>query len=344
MGFRHSILLLGCLANIVSYTDRSSLSLTLLEMENDLPNFDKAAQGVALSAFFCGYILTQVAGGLLSRRYGPKHVIIGAVAMWSFAALCTPTAAAAGLGWLFAARVLLGLGEGVLLPCLQDLAVAWVPPMERSTATTAMTSGQFVGTSVAYLAAPMVAAWWPSVFYLFGTCGLVLCALFGAVVTSTPHEHRCVRAAEMQLIESGRECDAVEHDQRRLRDHVDVTDTVELHATHASCSGCCTAGAAHVTSATTSAAGAGGGAGDGAGDGAQGVESSHYKRHVSSDEGSSSSSSSSDSHLHHAAPARSLVRRRDFGHVHLGRFLCNRAAVVIYIAVRAPHAREIGRG
>ena len=52
MGYRHVVLLLGCLCNIISYTDRSSLSLTLLEMEKTLHWFGEAEQGVALSAFF----------------------------------------------------------------------------------------------------------------------------------------------------------------------------------------------------------------------------------------------------------------------------------------------------
>ena len=69
MGFRHFILLLGCLANIVSYTDRSSLSLTLLEMEKTLDGFGPQQQGIALSAFFWGYILTQVVGWKIVRLY-----------------------------------------------------------------------------------------------------------------------------------------------------------------------------------------------------------------------------------------------------------------------------------
>ena len=217
MGYRHVVLLLGCLCNIISYTDRSSLSLTLLEMEKTLHWFGEAEQGVARSAFFWGYLMTQLLGGLLSRRFGPKPVIISAVILWSLAAVATPSAARGGLGYLFVARVVLGLGEGVLLPCLQDLAQAWAPPAERSIAGTVMTSGQLMGTSVAFCAAPLVSWWWPSVFLIFGSTGFVWCAVFAVLVTSSPRDHRCVGKAEQLLIESGRDRDATASDEVGLR-------------------------------------------------------------------------------------------------------------------------------
>ena len=299
MGYRHVVLLLGCLANIVSYTDRSSLSLTLLEMEKQLPYFGEAEQGIVLSAFFCGYLLTQVVGGLLSRRYGPKRVIVGAVFVWSAATLGTPSAASAGLGCLFAARVVLGLGEGVLLPCLHDLALAWVPPVERSTAASAMTSGQFVGTIIAYAASPLVSAWWPSVFYLFGGCGFLWCALFSALASSSPHEHRCVGAVELRHIASGRERDAIESDQQSLRTHRGDMELATGEAyTSSSHSGTVGAAECHMPSSSDS-----------------------------------STASSADSAGSRASVARLTgAAKRSCDVVPWRRLLCNRAALAIYVA------------
>ena len=180
-GYRWVVLALGCFANIISYTDRSSLSLAVVPMSEELPYFTAASQGMALSAFYTGYMLTQVPGGILSRRYGPYRVVIAAVAMWSVATLLLPPAATTSLSWLFLARAALGCGEGLLLPCLHDLAQAWVPPTERSTSVALMTCGQFLGTITSLLSAPLVAACWPAIFYIWGGIGLGWCVLFGVL-------------------------------------------------------------------------------------------------------------------------------------------------------------------
>ena len=104
-----------------------------------------------------------------------KVTLTFAVFAWSLSTLLTPLAASGGLGLLLAARVAIGMGEGFCLPCLHVLAVEWVPATERSTAAALMTSGQFLGTVCALLAAPLAEWWWPSVFELFGLLGVVWC-------------------------------------------------------------------------------------------------------------------------------------------------------------------------
>ena len=146
--------------------------------------YNAAAEGGALASFFVGYATTQVLGGWLALRFGPKRVLLTAVFLWSLATLLTPAAAAADFGALVAARVLIGMGEGLLLPCLHALAVRWVPRDERSTAAALMTSGQFIGSVCALLAAPLIEEWWrlPSIC---GAVGLVWCPA-GAAAASTP--------------------------------------------------------------------------------------------------------------------------------------------------------------
>ena len=201
--YRYIILLLGCSANVISYTDRGVISLAIVPMAEDLQYMDEAAQGIALSAFFFGYICTQLLGGLLSRRYGPKRIIIGATSIFALATICTPAAARISLPTLFAARMVLGLGEGALLPCLHDLGVAWVAPTERSTAAALMTSGQFLGQAISMLCgAPLIAVRWSDAFYLFGGCGLLWCIIFAALVSNSPDDHRCVSRAELAVIQA----------------------------------------------------------------------------------------------------------------------------------------------
>lgn len=68
-----------------------------------------------------GYLLTQVAGGIWADRFGGKVVLGFGVVWWSMATALTPLAAQAGLPALLAARALMGIGEGVAMPAMNNL-------------------------------------------------------------------------------------------------------------------------------------------------------------------------------------------------------------------------------
>ncbi|KAJ8531927.1 hypothetical protein K7X08_011850 [Anisodus acutangulus] len=72
--------------------------------------------------------------GTLVDYYGGKLVMAWGVALWSMATLLTPWAAKASLWALLAMRMLLGIAEGVALPCMNNMIARWFPPTERSRA------------------------------------------------------------------------------------------------------------------------------------------------------------------------------------------------------------------
>ncbi|MGB1958880.1 MAG: MFS transporter, partial [Luminiphilus sp.] len=76
---------------------RADEMLTILDMAEEF-GYDAAAEGGALASFFVGYATTQVLGGWLALRFGPKRVLLTAVFLWSLATLLTPAAAAADFG------------------------------------------------------------------------------------------------------------------------------------------------------------------------------------------------------------------------------------------------------
>lgn len=53
--------------------------------------------------------------------YGGKVVMAWGVALWSLATFLTPWAAETSLWALLAMRVLLGIAEGVALPCMNNM-------------------------------------------------------------------------------------------------------------------------------------------------------------------------------------------------------------------------------
>lgn len=68
-------------------------------------------QGWILGSFFYGYILTQIPGGYLACRIGPKWLLGFGVLGTVVFTLLTPIAADLGASYLIAVRVLEGIGE-----------------------------------------------------------------------------------------------------------------------------------------------------------------------------------------------------------------------------------------
>ncbi|KHN84172.1 putative transporter C38C10.2 [Toxocara canis] len=70
--------------------------------------WSKGTQGSVLSAFFWGYIFSQILGGYLAGRFGGKIVIGFAVVASSVLNLISPVCANASVGLFIAIRVMLG--------------------------------------------------------------------------------------------------------------------------------------------------------------------------------------------------------------------------------------------
>ena len=89
-----------------------------------------------------GYLLTQVAGGIAADRLGGKVVLGLGVLWWSLATVLTPLAAQTSLPVLLAMRALMGVGEGVAMPAMNNLLSRWIPSQERSRSLAFVYSGE----------------------------------------------------------------------------------------------------------------------------------------------------------------------------------------------------------
>ena len=114
-------------------------------------------------------------GGSLADRLGGKRVLAAGVGLWSFFTFATPSAAQGGTATLLAARVLLGVGEGVAFPSIHSLVSKHVPSSLQSSAVGIITAASYAGTAIAFYISPILIAnfGWPSVFYIFGALGLL---------------------------------------------------------------------------------------------------------------------------------------------------------------------------
>eukprot|EP00798_Chlamydomonas_sp_ICE-L_P012428 gene12428-15627_t len=99
--------------------DRGNMSVAMPVSQTY--GWDGATVGLVQSSFFWGYLLTQVAGGIWADRYGGKMVLGFGVAWWSLATAFTPVAASMGLPVLLASRAIMGIGEGVAMPAMNNI-------------------------------------------------------------------------------------------------------------------------------------------------------------------------------------------------------------------------------
>lgn len=108
--------------------------------------WDEQLQGLILSAFYWGYVITHLPGGYLAERFGGKYTLSLGILSTAIFTLLTPVVVeAGGSTWLIVLRVLQGLGEGTTFPALSALLAMWIPLNERSKLGSLVFGGGQVG-------------------------------------------------------------------------------------------------------------------------------------------------------------------------------------------------------
>lgn len=201
---RYTLVFLSFCAVFVCYIDRVNISVAIIPMADEF-GWDAATQGIILSCFYLGYMVTQFLGGALADRYGGKVVLAIGVIWWSVFTIITPPAAALGLAALVVVRILMGMGEGVTFPSIYSLYGKWVPTDERARSMALTNSGIPIGQVAALLVAPWIAIqWgWEWVFYLFGAVGFVWFVFWHFLVAKDPASHGKVSTIERDEIAQG---------------------------------------------------------------------------------------------------------------------------------------------
>jgi ACS family sodium-dependent inorganic phosphate cotransporter len=172
---RRGLLVVLCaLCTALSYCDRVNLSVAVVQMSREL-GWGLQDKSDVLSAFFKGYIWTQIPGAYLAQRYG-GHVVLGVAALlWSIATLAVPWLALQSSAHVAFGRFMLGAFEGVVFPTIYTLLGARIPADERSRSLAGISIGIFAGAVFSFVASPLLVEGfgWPAVFYFFGWIGVL---------------------------------------------------------------------------------------------------------------------------------------------------------------------------
>lgn len=200
---RFRVVFLCFVSFIICNCDRINISVAILPMAKYY-GWSQTTVGVIQSAFFWGYVLTQIPGGYLADKYGGKQVLAAGVVVWSTMTILTPLAASTNIGVLLLARALLGVGEGVAMPAMNNMISKWVPETERSRSLSLTYSGMYLGSVVGLLLCPafIVSFGWQSVFYFFGALGFFWWAAWQFWTKSTPELSTTMSEKERAYINS----------------------------------------------------------------------------------------------------------------------------------------------
>ncbi|KVH58681.1 MFS transporter [Burkholderia sp. MSMB1072] len=167
---RHTLWLL-CALSFILYVDRVNLATAAGAIKAEL-GLSNTELGVAFSAFAYSYAICQIGGGWIADRFGARITLIGCGLIWVVSTFATGLVHSLGL--LFAARLLLGIGEGATLPAQARAITQWFPRERRGVVQGFTHSFSRLGNAVT---PPIVAAlmtWlsWRAAFFVIGAVTL----------------------------------------------------------------------------------------------------------------------------------------------------------------------------
>jgi MFS family permease len=183
-------------AAVLSYTDRLILGLLVDPIRHDLGFSDTQISILQGTAFAVLYAVIGLPLGRIADVVPRRALLVFAVLTWSVGtALC---GLANSFAALFAARLLVGLGEAALAPAAMSLIGDYFSPERRALPTGVFLTGMVIGGGsaiaiggfllnaaqhLAFAAIPMVGrlAPWREVLMVLGLSGTILAALLATV-------------------------------------------------------------------------------------------------------------------------------------------------------------------
>lgn len=140
-----AIAMLGS-AGVINYIDRSVLAIAAPAIAAEF-GFTPEAMGLIFSAFFIGYVISCLIGGLAVDRFGVRLVLGIAMSVWSV--FCGMTVLVVGFWTMMAVRLLFGFGEGPFNASINKAVHDWFPEDRRATALGIVIAGQPLGGALA---------------------------------------------------------------------------------------------------------------------------------------------------------------------------------------------------
>lgn len=189
IGSTRWILILASMTAIIALS--IDMSLPAQPVLSETFGVPSETAGLTLSVFMIGFAIAQLVVGYLSDAWGRRRVIVGGLALFSFAALACSFAPSIEI--LLVCRVLQGIGGAAAPVCARAMVRDTQPAKDAARILSTM----LATLAVAPMIAPSIGAvllsllGWRSIFATLALCGLVLMYLAHTTLEETlPTERR----------------------------------------------------------------------------------------------------------------------------------------------------------
>jgi len=186
---------------VINYMDRTNISVAAAAITAEL-KLSTFQLGLVFSAFGWTYVASQIPGGILIDKFGPRLLYAITLISWSVVTLCQGFIK--GFAALLGLRLAIGVFEAPSYPINNRIVTSWFPNHEKASAIAFYTSGQFIG--LAFLT-PLLAIvqqyfGWRGLFIITGATG-VIWGIIWYYFYREPTEHPNVNQAELDYISDG---------------------------------------------------------------------------------------------------------------------------------------------
>ena len=131
-----------------------------------------------MTAFYIGYVVTQIPGGVLADRFGPRVVLAAAMALQGLGTLGMGLTVDYQVGFFL--RVVCGLGAGCVYSSCLKAVVSWFSPAQRGLAIGVLMTSPTIGIAIPNFVMPLLidsGMTWQGAFKSVGAAVLILAAV-----------------------------------------------------------------------------------------------------------------------------------------------------------------------
>lgn len=200
---RYILAIMAFLGMFNMYSCRVNMGVAIVAMTKSDFTWSSKEKGAILGAFYYGYVVTQVIGGLLTRRIS-AHIVFGiGTVVPGVLTLFTPLIAEHAPFWvLIGSRVLMGVFQGVAVPCLLAFWTVWGPILERARLHGIAISGAFVGIVIILPLSGYVGQYygWQWIFYVTGAICIAWYILWVILIKESPQKDPWISDFEVKYI------------------------------------------------------------------------------------------------------------------------------------------------
>ncbi|WP_018130669.1 MFS transporter [Effusibacillus pohliae] len=163
---------------------------------------DKNAKiGLLTFAFTVSYALSNVFWGFVIDKIGARKTAIFGVSVWTVTMVLG--ALASSYQMFMVSRIILGIGEGMMIPVCGKFISSWFNRREIGRAQASWIAGNYMGPAIGAVILSLVIATmhWHAAFYILALCNLFInIPMFIFLTRDTPEEHPGIRKQELSYI------------------------------------------------------------------------------------------------------------------------------------------------